>query len=246
VGGSGNPSVPTARGVVCGMEAALETLKLGDLEGKTVAVQGMGNVGGPVIEFLLDQKVRQVLATDVDAQRVEELLAHFADDRLDARATAPDDVSILSSECDILSPCATGDILNAQTIPNIRARIVCGAANNQLEDADRDDRLLYERGIAYIPDFLTNRMGIVNCSNEQYGSLTQDPAIEQHLSRGWEHSIYRTVRRVLEESRELKEPPGRIALRLADELSLKPHPIFGHRGRQIITSLFEEQWYART
>ena len=57
-----------------------------------------------------------------------------------------------------------------------------GAANNQLEDSERDDQLLHEEGILYVPDFLTNRMGIVNCANEQYGFVTEDPFFEKHLS----------------------------------------------------------------
>ena len=142
------------------------------------------------------------------------------------------------------APLTTGGILNSQTIPDIRATLVCGAANNQLEDSDRDDRLLYERGIIYIPDFLTNRMGIVHCANEQYGYVNDDPLVERHLSTDWEHSIHQTVFHVLEQSRKTHQPPGSVALALADELALKPHPINGHRGVRIIQSLVENQWHS--
>jgi len=97
-------------------------------------------------------------------------------------------------------------------------------------------------GILYVPDFLTNRMGIVNCANEQYGFITEDPFFEKHLSREWEYSIHNTTLRILKESRETGDPPAKVAIRIADELSLQPHPIFGHRGKQIIDSLIAHRW----
>ena len=243
LGGSGNPSVPTARGVICGMEAALEFLGLGTLAGKTVAVQGMGNVAAPLIGYLFEKNVAKVIACDLNAERVEQVRRQYRDQPLEAYVAEPGDWSLLATECDVLSPCATGAILNPNTIPTIRARVVCGAANNQLEDSERDDRLLFERGVLYVPDFLTNRMGIVNCANEQYGYVAPDPMIERHLGRDWEHSIHQTALRVLRTSQERAEPPAGIAIRLADELSLQPHPIFGHRGQQIIDSLVAERWH---
>jgi glutamate dehydrogenase/leucine dehydrogenase len=243
LGGSGNPSVPTARGVVCGMEAALEFLGLGTIEGKTVAVQGMGNVGEPAIRFLFEKGAARVVAGDIDRVLVESTRAEFAGRDFEAVLLERGDESFLATACDILAPCATGAVLNPRTIPHIKAKIVCGAANNQLEDSDRDDALLHQKGITYVPDFLTNRMGIVNCSNEQYGFVNHDPAIERHLARDWEYSIHQTTLRVLGESRESGEPPARVALRQADRLSLEEHPIFGHRGVQIIRSLLENRWH---
>lgn len=242
-GGSGNPSVPTARGVISGMEAALSFLKLGDLKGKTVAVQGMGNVGGPLIGFLFEKEVDQVIACDIDPDLVARRKEELNGLRLEAFAVSPGDNGILEADCDILSPCATGAVLNPHTVPNIRAKIICGAANNQLEDAQRDDRLLFEQSITYVPDFLTNRMGIVNCANEQYGYVNGDRFIERHLEKEWEHSVFQAAIRVLHESQETAVPPGQVAQRQADALSLENHPIFGHRGRQIINSLVEDGWH---
>lgn len=243
LGGSGNPSIPTARGVICGMEAALDFLGLGSLQGKSVAVQGMGHVGGPLIEFLFEKGVAKVVASDIHGPTIEALSQRLSGKNLQARLAAHGDQSILSEDCDIVAPCATGAVLNPQTIPTIRAKIVCGAANNQLEDAERDDALLHKRDILYVPDFLTNRMGIVNCANEQYGYVSHDPMFEQHLSREWQHSIYQTALRVLRKSRETGTAPAKVAMQLADELSLHPHPIFGHRGQQIIDSLVRERWF---
>jgi glutamate dehydrogenase/leucine dehydrogenase len=243
LGGSGNPSIPTARGVICGMEAALDFLGKGTLENKGVAVQGMGNVGGPLIGYLFEKGVAKVVASDISEERARGLANQFSDRNLEAKAVGRADVSILESECDILSPCATGATLNSETIPNIKAQVVCGAANNQLEDSERDDLLLQKQSILYVPDFLTNRMGIVNCANEQYGYVKEDPSFEKHLSRDWEYSIYQTTSRVLRESKETGDPPAKVAMRQADELSLKSHPIFGHRGRQIIDSLVADRWH---
>ncbi len=237
VGGSGNPSEPTARGVVCGMEAALDFLTLGSLEGKTIAIQGLGNVGQPLVKFLFEKKVRKVIATDIYSDLVEKAKGQFSEHNFEGHLVDKNDASILFAECDIVSPCATGAILNPTTITHIKAKIVCGAANNQLEDAHRDDQLLHERGIVYVPDFLTNRMGIVTCADEQFGYFTPDPFIEKHLSRDWEFSVYQTALRVLSESKQTGASPARVAMRLADELSMQPHPIFGHRGQQIIDSL---------
>jgi len=245
LGGSGNPSIPTARGVICGMEAALEFNQEGTLKGKIVAVQGMGNVGGTLIRYLFDEKVEKVIAHDINPKTVERLKIELTRANLEAKTVKHGDNSILTADCDILAPCATGAILNPGTIPEIKAGIVCGAANNQLEDSGRDDRLLHEGSILYVADFLTNRMGIVNCANEQYGFINEDPFFEKHLSREWEHSIHQTTLRVLKESRETGDPPAKVAIRIADELSLQPHPIFGHRGKQIIESLVADKWHER-
>ena len=241
-GGSGNPSIPTARGVVCAMQAALESLGMGGLEGKSVAIQGMGNVGGPLIRFLFEKGVDRITACDINPRHVDVLRQTSAGLDLDVRTVSCGDDSIFRDECDVFSPNATGAVLNPRTIPLLKARVVCGAANNQLEDPDRDDAALFERRIVYVPDFLANRMGIVNAANEQYGYVADDPLFERHLSRDWEHSVFQTTLRVLDESKRTGVPTGRIALQLAEKLSLEPHPIFGHRGRQIIDSLVADRW----
>jgi leucine dehydrogenase len=243
LGGSGNPSVPTARGVIAGMEAALHFLGEGDLSGKTVAVQGMGHVGQPLIGYLFDKGVAKVIGSDIDSQLVEQVKDAFAGQNLEAHLVERDDLSILGAECDIVSPCATGASLNPRSIPTIKAHIVCGAANNQLEDGDRDDKLLQEKGVAYVPDFLTNRMGIVTCADESAGYVTNDPMIERHLTRYWEFSIFRMTLKVLETSSSTGEPPGKVALDMANALSLEENPIYGHRGQQIINSLVADRWY---
>lgn len=242
-GGSGNPSVPTARGIICGMEAALDFKKMGSLKGKTIVVQGLGHVGEPLVEMLLEKKVKKIIGTDINPDHIRKVEKKFGKKNLECRLVKKNDLSIFSEVCDIFSPNATGAILNAKTIPMLKTKIICGAANNQLEDMDRDGKRLFEKGITYVPDFLTNRMGIVTCANEQYGYVNNDPLIELHFSKEWEHSVYNRSMWVLRESKRAKKPTSEIALRLADKLSKLNHPIFGHRGMEIIKSLVENKWH---
>jgi leucine dehydrogenase len=245
LGGSGNPSTPTARGVVRGMEAALAHLGRGSLAGKTVAVQGLGNVGEPLIGFLKDKGVARVVGSDIDPARGGDLRRKFpgaAGWELEVRTVERGDNSILAEPADIVAPCATGAILGPRTIPTIQAPVVCGAANNQLEDPERDDRLLQERGILYMPDFLVNRMGIVNCADEQYGYVAVDPRVEAHLGDEWENSVYNLSLSVLDEAKRTGATTARVALDLAERRSFDLHPVWGHRGAAIIRSLVENGW----
>ncbi len=242
LGGSGNPSIPTAQGIVSGIEAALDFLNMGNIEGKTFAVQGLGHVAIPLISFLFEKNAGNIIACDIFNENVEAAKKKFAGYNFDAYKVDNNDLSILYQNCDILSPCATGAILNSDTIPNIKAKIVCGAANNQLADPIKDDKLIFNSGILYVPDFLTNRMGIVNCANEQYGYIENDPNIYQHFDKEWKHSIYQTAMQVFSESKSKNKPTGEIALELAEKLSLENHPIFGHRGELIIKSLVKNNW----
>ena len=137
----------------------------------------------------------------------------------------------------MLAPCALGGALSPKTIPDLQAKIVCGAANNTLEDTERDGAALAERGILYVPDFVANRMGIVWCGNEQYGHLDPDPDLERHFDASWEGSIPATVRHVLQESALHGSTPVAEACRLADSLAGEPHPIWPTRPTRIIQSL---------
>jgi glutamate dehydrogenase/leucine dehydrogenase len=245
LGGSGNPSILTAKGVLCGMEAALDFLGSGTLKGKSVAVQGLGNVGGALVNFLFEKGIAKIIGHDIREAVIEEFRKIYPGDRLELKLVDRADNSIVECECDILSLNATGGVLTPDTIPLVKARIICGGANNQLEDAVRDDALLHERGITYIPDFVANRMGIVNCANEQYGVMDRDAYIERHLGREWAHSIHNTIKEMLKKSNDTGTPPGAIAMKMANELAAEPHPIFGHRGRQIIDALVAEEWHKK-
>ncbi len=236
-GGSGNPSPATAAGVRCAMEAALRFAGLGGLAGQRIVVQGMGRVGTALVELLVEAGVASVVASDASAERCASLRECFAGAPVEIRLAEPGDDSILAEPCEVLAPCALGGVLSPKTIPDLQAKIVCGAANNMLEDTERDGAALAERGILYVPDFVANRMGIVWCGNEQYGHLERDPDLDRHFDASWEGSIPATVHQILEESTLRGSTPVAEACRLADALAHEPHPLFPHRPSRIITSL---------
>jgi glutamate dehydrogenase/leucine dehydrogenase len=245
LGGSGNPSIKTGWGVVCGMEAAMDHLSgtTNGVSGRGVAVMGCGNVATAMIGRLLERNVGRVVVADVSPEAVAAAKERFRGAKnFSIRLAKPGDMSILYEDVDIVAPCAVGGVLNPSTIPHIKAKVVCGAANNQLLDDSKDDKLLHARGIRFIVDFVVNRMGIVNCANEQYGFLEQDPAIERHFSRDYVDGIYQVTRRILalSDSRGITELEA--AAELADAASEVEHPIWGHRGQQIIDELVRTHW----
>ena len=150
-------------------------------------------------------------------------------------------------ECvDVVSPCAWGGILSPETCPSIRAHIVCGAANSQLLDPD-DDCGMTDRGVTYVPDFVANPMGIVNCANEMYGRVgalgtTQDPMLSERLGRDYEFSVYNSTLRVLRTAAADGTSTAVAANAVADKLCMETHPIWGHRSQQIIDSLVDGSW----
>jgi glutamate dehydrogenase/leucine dehydrogenase len=221
------------------MEAALDELGLGGLDGKRIAMQGVGNVGAAMIEDLVEAGA-SVVASEVDADRVADVTPRFARAPVEVRHGG--DTAIFSEPCDVFAPNALGGVLGPSTIGLLEARVVCGAANNQLLDERRDDAALAARGIVYVPDFLANRMGIVSCANEQYGTLPDDPAISRHLGRDWDQSVYCTTRRVLARAKSEGVTPGKAAVVLAEELMRKEHPIWPGRGRAILESLVRDDW----
>eukprot|EP00727_Mastigamoeba_balamuthi_P012752 m51a1_g81 putative leucine dehydrogenase (467) ;mRNA; f:264675-266275 len=245
LGGSGNPSIKTGWGIVCGMEAALDHLGYtAGVAGKTVAVMGAGNVATSMMTRLAEKGVGHVICADANPDAVAAARVRFAKlPNFTFRHAPSGDFSILYEDVDVVSPCAVGGVLNPRTIPNIKAKIVCGAANNQLLDDRNDDKLMRARGIRFIVDFVINRMGIVNCANEQYGRLENDPAIEKHFSREYKDGIYQVVRRVLELADKRGCTEVEAAAQLADEAADVPHPIWGHRGQMIIDELVRTKWH---
>jgi leucine dehydrogenase len=153
-GKSGGDSGPmTALGVFLGLKAAVKhRLGVDTTEGLTVAVQGLGKVGMGVARQLHAEGAK-LLVADVHREAVDKAVAAFG-----AKAHSPE--SIVTAECDVLSPNALGAVLNAENIPALHARVVAGAANNQLAH-DADGAKLAERGILYAPDYVINGGGVI-------------------------------------------------------------------------------------
>ena len=148
-----DPGPYTARGVLTAIRAVARHLfGSDDLAGKTVLVQGTGDVGSPLSRGLAAAGAR-VLLSDVDAERVGGLV-----EELGAETVPPDEV--YGTACDVFAPCAIGGVLNRETIPRLACRAVCGSANNQLERTEDAD-LLHERGILYAPDYIANSGGAI-------------------------------------------------------------------------------------
>ncbi len=155
---SGNPGPFTAFGVFRGIQSAAKKLFGSDsLEGVTVAIQGLGNVGSNLTHYLFWAGANLILS-DVDPAKAERLAAQYG------AKTLPS-AQILSVECDILAPCALGGIINDQTIPHFRCKAIAGGANNQLL-RDTHALVLKEKGILYAPDFVINSGGLLNVAAE--------------------------------------------------------------------------------
>jgi len=155
---SGDPSPFTAWGTFLGVKSVLKKIYNNDsLQGKKIAVQGLGSVGARLAELLFWQGASLILS-DIDTSKAETLAKRFG-----AKLCLPDE--ILYTECDVLAPCAMGGVLNSDSIPKFRCQAVAGCANNQLlKDSDADE--LMKRGILYAPDFVINAGGLINVTQE--------------------------------------------------------------------------------
>lgn len=201
-GSSGDPSPVTAYGIYKGMQAAAKEA-FGDksLAGKTVAVQGVGNVAYRLCEYLHKDGAK-LIVTDINKEAVQRAVVNFG-----ATAVEPDD--IYDVDCDIYSPCALGATINDQTIPKLKAKVIAGSANNQLESSKHGD-LIYEKGIVYAPDYVINSGGVINVSDELNG-YNQERAMKRV------ETIYDSLTKVFEISKRDNIPTYLAADRMAEE-----------------------------
>ena len=162
LGGSGDPSPMTALGVYEGIKASLKwTTGNESLEGKRVAIQGVGHVGYHLVKHVVGDGAHAIVA-DIDADN----LAQVARDFNGVEVVTPD--RIYDVDCDIFAPCALGAVVNDDTLPRFKCSIVCGSANNVLGE-DRHGAALAERDILYAPDYVVNAGGLINVANELEG-----------------------------------------------------------------------------
>ncbi len=199
-GASGDPSPVTAHGVFRAIQASAHKRWGSDsLEGKSIAVQGCGNVGHHLARAL-HRAGATLIVSDIDAERVARVVADTG-----ARAVASDE--IYGQSVDIFAPCALGAVINDTTLPQLRCEIVAGAANNQLLE-DRHGDELESKGILYAPDYVANAGGVINVYSELAGW-----SHERALRKADE--IYHTISNVF----EIAELDGIPTYRAADRVA---------------------------
>ncbi|MDP3460191.1 MAG: amino acid dehydrogenase, partial [Hyphomonas sp.] len=198
---SGDPSPVTAKGVYLGIrEVARRLFGTDDLNGRTIAVQGVGSVGGYTCDHLAKAGAHLII-TDIDQDALAAVAA-----RTGARIVAPND--IYDAEADIFSPNALGAIINEKTLARLKVKGIAGGANNQLVVPEMGE-FLRRKGILYAPDYVINGGGIINVAAEISGSYSRD-WVEATLAR-----LIVTLGEVLDEAIETGQPTNYVADRIA-------------------------------
>ncbi|MCD9027676.1 leucine dehydrogenase [Luteimonas sp. BDR2-5] len=201
-GGSGDPSPFTAYGTLQGLLAALNR-KFGNEEvgNYSYAVQGLGHVGMEFVK-LLKERGAKIFVTDINKARVDRAVSEYG-----AEAVGLDE--IYDVDADVYSPCALGGTVNEQTLPRLKAKIICGAANNQLATNAIGDEV-EKRGLLYAPDYAVNAGGVMNVSLEIDG-YNRERAMRMM------RTIYHNLTRIFEIAERDGIPTYRAADRLAEE-----------------------------
>jgi leucine dehydrogenase len=210
-GGSGDPSPATAFGVYQGLRAAVaHRLGRETLDGLSIAVQGLGHVGACLCRRLAADGAR-LFVSDIQTDAVRRAVAEFG-------ATAVQPEAIYGQDVDVFAPCALGAVINDETVPRLKARVVGGAANNQLAE-DRHGEALRRRGILYAPDYVINAGGIINI-------LYEAPDYDQAKAFAHLAGIHDTLTEIFARAEAEGVPTNVAADRLA-ESRFKGRP--GHR-----------------
>ncbi len=200
---SGNPSPATAFGVLQAIRAlAKELLGRSHLDGLSFAIQGVGSVGYDLAQSLHAEGAKLTIC-DVSREALNRCL-----EKISPKVVSPE--AIYDVKCDFFSPCALGAIINTQTLPRFKCKIIAGAANNQLASPS-DGYELVKKGIFYAPDYVINAGGIINIAEELLG-YDKNRAYDRIAH------IYQTMVEIIHRSREEKKPPFIIADILAEEI----------------------------
>ncbi|HZQ10777.1 MAG TPA: Glu/Leu/Phe/Val dehydrogenase dimerization domain-containing protein [Anaerolineae bacterium] len=202
-GGAGPIGGATAFGVLQAMRAcAEETWGSASLQGRKIVVQGLGAVGYPMVEYLVKENA-VVTVADIDSTKVAQVQKDFGISSIDAR-------DVFSANADIYCPCALGGVINDETLPQFRVKIICGSANNQL-GAERHGDQLQQRGILYAPDYIANAGGTVFDTDRLWGGV--------NVQRGMNKvaKIYERMKQVIDISKSQSIPTYLAADRLAEE-----------------------------
>lgn len=202
MGGGGDPSPVTAYSTYLGMKAAAKTAWGSDsLEGKKILVQGVGQVGTHLVEYLHKENAK-VYVSDISAERLK-----YVADTYGAEVVSAD--KMFDLDIDIYSPCALGASLNDESISRLKCQVVAGAANNQLEDEKRHGLQLMDKGIIYAPDFLINCGGVINVAAEYEGGYQRERAYQKT------EKVYSICSDILKKAEQEKITPQEAAMEMA-------------------------------
>jgi leucine dehydrogenase len=204
MGSSGDPSPYTAFGVFLGIKACVErAMKSGSLKGVRVAVQGCGNVARFLCDHLAEAGATMIV-TDIVGEK-----AKLMQDKHGAQVVSPEE--IYDVDCEVFCPCALGAVINDDTVPRLKSRIVAGGANNVLLTEEHGDRLR-ERDILYAPDFVINAGGIINVSIE-----VEPNGYNEERAREKVENIYHALKRVFQLAKEHDISTNDASNRVAEE-----------------------------
>ena len=200
---SGDPSPLTAYGVYKGIKACLKELTgSAKIEGKVIAVQGVGHVGAELCKYLNDDGAKLIIA-DIDQEKVAEVAS-------EVNATVVSYDEIVGVECDVFAPCALGAVINTETLPMLKCKIIAGCANNVLKDSEIDGQAIHDMGILYAPDYVINAGGLINVYQEIIG-------YDREAAMRAIDLIYDRVREIIRVSRETNTPTYLVADRMAEK-----------------------------
>lgn len=198
-----NPSSFTAYGGFIGIKASIKSvLKRDNFKGVRVAIQGLGATGYALSKHLHEAGASLMVA-DVRSDVVDKAVEEFK-----ATAVAPD--LIHSVDADVFAPCALGAGLNNKTIPEIKAKIICGLANNQLKEINHGE-MITDRGITYIPDYVVNAGGMMGASTAIFSELSREKSLRQIETLG------QTITMIIDRAKTEGKPTAEIADTIAKE-----------------------------
>jgi valine dehydrogenase (NAD+) len=203
-GGAGDSSVLTALGVYHGMRASAEAAWGTDsLQGKRVGIAGVGKVGRHLVGHLVAEGA-EVVVTDVSEVALQKVLVEHP--HVETSASVGE---LAQSDLDIYAPCAMGNAVDADNVHTIKARVICGAANNQLASPELG-KVLHDRGVLYAPDFCVNAGGLIQVADELHG-------FSMERARAKAERIYDTTKGVLATAARTGRTPDEAAVQMAEE-----------------------------
>jgi len=202
LGGSGDPSDFTSYGTYVGIKAAVQS-RLGkeNLDGLSIVVQGLGNVGLKLINYLSKYDMK-IYVNDTDSEKIEECISNY-----DVTAISND--KLYDLDVDIFCPCAIGAVINDETIKNIKFKIIAGAANNVLKDYNKHGKILLDKNILYAPDYVINSGGLINIYNELQPKYDRNDVYNQV------DKIYDSLLNIFHVSKKENKPTNKVSDMLA-------------------------------